>query len=143
MYDDNTRKFVVVLNKKHPTGTLLNALGHLSVGIAADLGPQQADLLDYTNDDAELAARISRWPLIVLGANNSNQLRTAYEGAVAVDMRANVFVTAMLGASASAQIAQTADAAPTDLDYVAVGLFGTAEELAPITKRFSLVTRLA
>jgi hypothetical protein len=42
----------------------------LSVGLAADLGPGEADLLDYKNSEADLAARISRWPVIVLGAKN-------------------------------------------------------------------------
>ncbi|MBV6509622.1 MAG: hypothetical protein JJLCMIEE_02717 [Acidimicrobiales bacterium] len=142
MYEDNSRKFAVILNRKHPTGLLLNALGHLSVGIAADLGSEEADLLDYENGAAELTARISRWPVIVLSAKNGNQVRTAYEAALAADLAANVFVTAMLGDSAEAQQRQTAEASPDHLDFVGAALFGSADELAPITKRFSLATNL-
>ncbi len=143
MYDDNSKKFAVILNRKHPTGLLLNALGHLSVGTAADLGPQEADLLDYQNEEAALTARISRWPVIVLGAKNGNQVRTTYEAARDAGLAANVFVTAMLGESAEAQLQQTAAALPDDLDFVGVTLFGSAGDLAPLTKRFSLLTSLS
>lgn len=143
MYEDNSRKFAVVLNRKHPTGLLLNALGHLSVGLAADLGSEEADLLDYENKEAALSARISRWPVIVLGAKNGNQVRTAYDAALDAGLAANVFVTAMLGESAEDQLRQTAEASADDLDFVAAALFGSAEQLAPITKRFSLATSLS
>ena len=143
MYADNTTKFTIVVNRKHSTGVLLNAIGHLSVGLAADLGPDQCELLDYQNDKAPLVARISRWPVIVLGAKNSSQVCSTYESARDAGLRANVFVTAMLAGSAEAQLAQTAVADPDELDYVGVALFGNSAELGVHTRRFSLLTTLA
>lgn len=143
MYTDNTKKLAVVLNRRHPTGLLLNAHGHLVLGLAADLGAAKTDLLDYVNEEASLSARISRFPVIVLAAKNSNQIRSTYAEAVGRDIAVNVFVTAMLAESATAQLARTAETSPEDLDYVGLAMFGDDEELRPLTKRFSLLTSLS
>lgn len=143
MYSDNQKKCVVVMNRRHPTGLLLNAYGHLVLGLAADLGASATELLNYCNGAAGLRARISRYPVIALGAKNSNQIRTTYEQAVEFGLAVNVFVTTMLGKSATAQLANTAEAFPDDLDYVGLVMFGDDEELKPLTKRFSLLSSLS
>lgn len=143
MYLDNDKKFTVVLNSKHPTGLLLNALGHALLGLTADLGAKKCEILDYRNDAASLLARISRFPVIVLKAKNGNQIRTTYERATKAGVEVNVFVTSMLGDSATAQMVQTAEADPDSLDYVAIAMFGDGTHLQPLTKRFSILSWLS
>ncbi len=142
MYTDNSKKMAVVLNRRHPAGLLLNAFGHLVLGLAADLGPLRCELLDYVNERTPLHARISTYPVIVLGAKNANQIRSTYEQACGSDVETNVFVTAMLGASATQQMSQTAEAEPDELEFVGLAMFGRSESLHPLTKRFSLLTSL-
>ncbi|MGH8477467.1 MAG: DUF2000 domain-containing protein [Methylococcales bacterium] len=140
MYADNHKKFVAVLNRKHPASILMNALGHMTAGlIACSTDPaKEYNFLDYNNADAGLQAKISHYPYIVLTANNSNQIRTTLAKAAELGLQHNAFVTAMLGQSAQQQIKQTRDAKPDELDYVALVLFGDADRIDALTRRFSL-----
>ncbi len=64
MYADNHKKFVAVLNRKHPASILMNALGHITAGLIAyssDPG-QEYKFLTYNNADAGLQAKISHYP---------------------------------------------------------------------------------
>src|SRR5260221_12756122 len=72
-----THKFVAVLNKKIPTGNLMNALGHMTAGFAAAY-PNQADFRfdNYADADGNDHPNISDNPFIVLQADNSNKIRT-------------------------------------------------------------------
>ena len=143
MYSDNEYKFTVIVNKKQPTGVILNAIGHAMVGLSGHLGHTQLDLLDYLNTSAGLTARISRWPVIVLSAKNSNQLRSTLEAASGMSsVVTNAFTTSMIAGSAESQIAATARASADQLDYVALAIFGPQTDTQPITKRFSLLKAL-
>lgn len=138
MYSDNHRKFAIVLNKKHPVATLLNAMGHVTAGLVAKVGADEPDFLDYRCPAGEFSSLISRFPVIVLSGGNSNQLRRLTDESSAAGLVANTFVTAMLGASAEEQLAQTEQAAAEELEYLAVAVFGDAAVIDPLTKRFSL-----
>jgi hypothetical protein len=142
-YDNNSRKFVAVINRKHPLPIILNALAHSAIGLSAKTGGQE-QLLDYPNAASGFAAKISEYPFIMLEAKNSNQLRTLFDAAKEDNTLVyNVFTTSMIGASAQAQIDATRAAAGDALDFVVVVLFGEREQLDPLTKKFSLVKAAA
>jgi hypothetical protein len=138
IYEDNATKFVVVLNKKQPVPTLLNALGHTTAGLSAKIGPVAPDYLDYKCPAGGFTSTISRFPFIVLAAPNGSQLRKLTDECERLEIVTNVFVTAMLGTSAAAQLEATANAAADDLEFVAVALFGEAARIDPLTRKFSL-----
>jgi hypothetical protein len=138
-YANNQHKFVAVLNKRIELPKLLNALGHISAGLVSLLPPGTAHFLTYADADGGIHPAISEFPFIVLQADNSNQLRTLRRRAIEQQITYNDFTESMLGTSATAQRQQTAASPEESLQYFAVVLFGEANVLTPLTKRFSLM----
>jgi len=137
-YLQNDKKFVAVLNRRHPLALVLNGLCHATAGLAGKMIGEQADFLPYVNDSDAFEACISRYPFIVLEARNGNQLATLRKAAVESGLPVNVFISAMIGRSAEEQVANTKAAAGDALDYMVVVLFGDAAVVGPLTKKFSL-----
>lgn len=139
-YHDNTTKYTFILNRNAPPGQLLNALGHLSIG----LGANADDLLDYPISTTGTTALISRWPVIVLAAKSSTQLANTLSNANAANgIRTNAFTASMIGASAEQQIAATATQPVESIEYIGIGLFGPADLITPLTKKYSLMNALS
>ena len=134
-YQDNSRKVAVVLNRAVPFARLANALAHCCAGLA-DMVGAEAEFLDYPCPADGWRARISRWPMVILAAKNSGQLARLVREAREEELRMNCFTAAMIGADAEGQTRQTRE--DRDPEYWAVAVFGDAEELHPLTKRFSL-----
>ena len=141
-YEDNQSKTVVVTNPKIEIPKLINAIGHTTLGLAYKASSiESLHLLKYDfSPTAEWASAsaISLYPYIALEAKNNNQLKTLHRSACDAGILHNVFTESMLGASATEQIQQTLTANPDDLIYFCIVLFGTAEELTPLTRKFSL-----
>jgi hypothetical protein len=139
MYADNQYKWVVVLNRKVQLPRLLNAVAHLALGMRVQCKDEAAGLFHiYEDSETQLMSSISNWPVIVLQANNGNQLRTLRAGALAAGIPCQAFVDTMLGQSAADQIRRTKATNENNLEYVAVLLFGKADELQVLVKKFSL-----
>jgi hypothetical protein len=137
-YDNNQRKFAVVLNRSHPVHVIMNAVAHAAFGLAHKAGTD-GRALTYANQATGFDARISEFPFIVLETHNSGQLAGLLQRARATEgVSYNVFTTSMLGPSAEAQLCATARASAESLDYVLVLLFGERERVDPLTKRYSL-----
>ena len=139
MYADNQYKFIAILNKKVDLAKLLNALGHMTAGLVS-LAPdlEAFRFLRYEDADGSAHPAISHYPFIVLAAKNGNQIRNVREQAKEAGILYNDFVDTMLGGSAEAQLRQTREAKESDLEYFGLCLFGEAEVIGPMTKRFSL-----
>jgi hypothetical protein len=139
MYNDNDYKFIAVLNGKIDTSKLMNALGHMTAGLVSlnsDLA--QMKFLEYVDADGGKHPAISHYPFIVLKADNSNQIRTLRNLVMETGILYNDFTASMLGASAQDQLDATKSSAEKDLEYFGICLFGPAEKLNPMTKKFSL-----
>ena len=137
-YENNDKKFVAVVNRKHPLPVILNALAHAAFGMSGK-GPHVGRLLDYPNQATGFSAKVDESPFIILEAKNSSQLQTLVSVAMdSTHVAYNVFTTSMIGRSADAQISATQAAAGEGLDFVLVVLFGPREDVEPLTKRFSL-----
>ena len=136
MFLDNNEQFTLILNRRLDIGQLFNAASHLCIGLTD--GMKCAEILDYKAADQPDFARISRHPVIVLSAKNSNQLRTLYEQADAEGIHVNAFTGTMLGRSAEEQLAATAALPINNMEFLAVGLFGPGDHLKKLTRRYSL-----
>jgi hypothetical protein len=137
-YENNGKKFVAVINRRHPLPVILNALAHAAFGMSGK-GPDIGNLLDYRNDATDFLAKVDESPFIILEAKNSSQLQFLLSVAMKTsNVSYNVFTTSMIGGSAQAQLAATQAATGEGLDFVAVTLFGPREVVEPLTKRFSL-----
>jgi hypothetical protein len=139
-YEDTDKKFTVVLNKNRPLAELMNALGHMAVGLTAQTNdPASMRFLCYEDADGGRHPSISYYPFIVLAAKNSNQLRTLRQAAIDAQLVYNDFTHTMLGASAEDQLRATASTPERDLEYLGVILFGPSAVINSLTRKFSLL----
>lgn len=136
---ENNYKFIAILNKKIEFGRLLNALGHMTAGLVGGY-EKTADMnfLMYEDKDATVHPNISYYPFIVSKADNSNQIRTVRDEAIARGIAFTDFTNTMVVGTSEEQLETTAKTAEKDLEYYGVCLFGKAEDLREFTKKFSL-----
>lgn len=138
-YQDNHKKFVAVLNRKHPLPRLLNAVTHATIGMAPRINHADAEFMSYPNDQDGWDATLTRFPFIILEAKNSDHLAAVIKTAREQGIAHNIFTSSMIeGGTADEQVINTKAAAGETLDYMAITLFGTADEINPLTKKFSL-----
>jgi hypothetical protein len=134
-----THKFVAVLNKKIPVGTVMNALAHTAAGLSASYDqPELMRFDDYHDNDGGTHPAISDNPFIILQADNSNKLRILRQEAKAKGIHCNDFTSTMTLGNFLEQQARTKATHEDELEYYAVCLFGEIEQLNTITKKFSL-----
>ena len=137
---DNPRKrFVAILNKKVEPGRLMNALGHMSVGLAG--GNQQNHdfaFWNYKDKDGGIHPNLSYYPFIVLRAKNSNQIRTVREMAIEKGISYSDFTQNMTIGTPEEQVDSIGNDHEQDLEYFGLLLFGEEKELYEMTKKFSL-----
>ena len=138
-YADNSKQFTAILNKKIPLPQLLNALGHIATGLTS-LSTEETSMtfLRYEDGDGGAHPAISKFPFIVLEADNGNQIRKVRQAAIEARLLYNDFTCTMLGMSAEDQLAKTKRTPEAELDYFGLVLFGPTEIIKPLTKKFSL-----
>ncbi|OIP96973.1 hypothetical protein AUK40_04240 [Candidatus Wirthbacteria bacterium CG2_30_54_11] len=137
--DENSCRFTAVLNRKVPVGNLLNALGHMTAGLAG--GYRKADdlwFLKYEDADGGLHPYISHFPFIVLEADNSNQIRAVRQQAVAQGISFTDFTSTMTIGTSAEQLQATKSTPEAGLEYYGICLFGPTDQIKALTKKFSL-----
>lgn len=137
--DENSKRFVAVLNKKAELGRLMNALGHATAGLAGKSGlADEMCFLMYEDKDGGSHPNISHFPFIVLKADNSNKIRKVREAALEKGIAFSDFTTTMTIGTSAEQQANTRNTPESELEYLGIVLFGGTEELKEITGKFSL-----
>ncbi len=139
MNDILQNKFVAVLNKKIPPGTLMNALGHMAAGLAGSY-PDRAELrLDtYVDKDGGEHKNISDNPFIILSADNSNQIRNLRNELIAAGIVFTDFPSTMTVGTFAEQKERTSATPEIELEYYGICAFGDKITLSQLTKKFSL-----
>ena len=137
--NENTKRFIAILNKKIETGRLMNALGHMTAGLAGGSGnPDQFCLLQYEDRDGGKHPNISHFPFIVLKADNSNKIRKVREEAIKRGISFTDFTSTMTVGTSAEQVRATKDTPEEELEYYGICLFGSTNELKEFTGKFSL-----
>jgi hypothetical protein len=137
--DENSYRFVAVLNKKIEVGRLMNALGHMTAGLAGAVGiAKDMYFLDYTDKDSGIHPGISHFPFIILAADNSNKIRTVRNEAITRNIPFTDFTSTMTLGTSEEQVAATAATAEADLEYFGVVMFGDTKTIKEFTSKFSL-----
>lgn len=138
-YHDNHNKFILLVNSKIPAGKQMNAIAHLSYGMShRGLDVLQVPIDHYIGNDGSSHSTISRYPFIILKAKNSSQISTFRDRCIEENLPYNDFVEQMIAGSSEEQLARTQETPVDELEYIALCVYGAAEKLAPITKKFSL-----
>ncbi len=137
--DERSKRFVAVLNRKVETGKLLNALGHMTAGLAGGSAKgQDMCFLQYEDANGGAHPNISHFPFIALQADNANQIRTVRNEAIARGIPFTDFVSTMTVGTSQEQRDRTKATPETDLEYYGVCMFGETDALREFTKKFSL-----
>ncbi len=137
--DEKTFRFVAVLNKKIEVGKLMNALGHMTAGLAGKSGnADEMCFLEYQDKDGGIHPNISHFPFIVLKADNSNQIRTVRKEALSRGIVFTDFTSTMTVGTSQEQQDATQSTPELELEYFGICLFGSTQELKEFTGKFSL-----
>lgn len=136
---ENEYKFVAILNKKIELGRLLNALGHMTAGLAGGYEKtSDMNFLRYEDLDGGIHPNISYYPFIILKSDNSNQIRTIRNLAIEKGIAFTDFTNTMVEGTSEEQLERTKKTAETDLEYFGICLFGEKKDIDPLTRKFSL-----
>lgn len=139
--NENSKRFIAVLNKKIESGKLMNALGHMTAGLAGGNNlSQEMCLLQYEDKNAGKHPNISHFPFIVLKADNSNQIRIVRNEAIKRGVIFSDFTSTMTVGSSEEQVNNTKNTPELELEYYGICLFGETEIVREFTKKFSLFT---
>lgn len=137
--DENNYRFVAVLNKKIETGMLMNALGHMTAGLAGEVGvSKDMYFLNYTDKDGGIHRGQSHFPFIILAADNSNKIRTVILEAKSHNIPYVDFTSTMRIGKTKEQLEATAQSHEADLEYFGIVMFGETKAIREFTSKFSL-----
>ena len=131
-------KFVAVLNKKIEPGKALNALGHMTAGLAGIYeNKEELEIINYEDKDGG-AHSASKHPFIVLKAKNSNKIRDFRNKLIEKDIPFASFTEAMTIGTWEEQVARSKNTPEEELEYYGICTFGKPGEIDELTKKFSL-----
>lgn len=137
--DENAKKFVAVLHKNIETGKLMNALGHMTAGLAGGYGKgEEMHFLDYVDKDAGIHPKISHYPFIILKADGSHQIRKIRNEALQRHILFTDFTSTMTVGTSEEQLVRTKSTPEAELEYWGICLFGDATVLRELTGKLSL-----
>lgn len=137
--DELENKFVAVLNKKIPVGSLMNALGHMAAGLAGSYPNLPEMRFDsYFDQNGGDHKSISDHPFIILSADNSNQLRTLRQTLIGEGVHFVDFTSTMTVGTYAEQKERTKNTPEDQLEYYGVCIFGNKITVSQLTKKFSL-----
>ena len=133
-----SKKFVVALNKNIEPARLMNAIGHLSIGLGAEIQDKEhLGLITYVDKESNQYPNISEYGYIVL-KTSGGKLKTFHQELKATNIPHSIFLDTMIEGTSDEQVARTKQRMHEELTYYAVAAFGEREMLDPLTAKFSL-----
>ena len=139
--DVTTYKFAAVLSKKVDLGKVMNALAHMSLGLAAGATPEQIKemgFIDYVDKDENHHRNLSKNSYVILRADNSSRIRTVRSQAIERGILCVDFAHTMQEGTYAEQLERTKGTPEAYLEYYGICLFGPITDVSELTKKFSL-----
>lgn len=137
--DENSKRFIAVLNKKIETGRAMNALGHMTAGLAGGSGKaEEMCFLEYKDHNGTIHPNISHFPFIILKADNSNKIRTVRNECISRGIPFSDFTSTMTLGTSEEQLKATNNTPEEQLEYYGIVMFGDTNTLKEFTSKFSL-----
>lgn len=116
-------KFVAVLNKKIETGKIMNALAHMTVGLSHVIQEKEdMGVIDYQDKDTSHHFA-SKYPYIILRADNSNKIRTLRNALIEAHIPFASFTSAMTIGGWEEQVERSKNTSEVDLEYYGICMF--------------------
>ena len=132
-----SKKFVAVLNKKIEVGKIMNALAHMTVGLVNSHPNQDMGVINYEDKDGG-AHMASKFPYIILKADNSNKIRTLRNVCIEKGIPFASFTSAMTVGTWEEQVERSKASPEAELEYYGICLLGEKNDLDELTRKFSL-----
>ncbi len=132
-----TTKFVAILNKKIEIGKVMNALAHMTVGLVESNKEKDMGVIDYKDKDGGTHLA-SKYPYIILRADNSNKIRTLRNALIEKGIPFASFTNTMTVGSYEEQIERSKATPEAELEYYGICMLGEKATLDELTKKFSL-----
>lgn len=139
-YIPTTHQFVCVVNKKIPSAKLLNAVGHMSLGLVNQY-KQDISLMrfrDFIDRSKTIHPSISENGFIVLRSENSNQIRTLRNKIIEEKIPFTDFTQTMVLGTYVDQQKEFDNTDEQNLDYFGICFFSDKDKSRELTKKFSL-----
>jgi hypothetical protein len=130
-------KLVAILNKDVEHGVVMNALGHMCIGMGADIGKELLRLDTYRDANDNPYPDISQIPFIILRGKN-NEIRKTVMAAREQSFKYAVFLNTMTGGTYVEQLDRTKSTPEEQLVYYGCVLFGPWDKVSELTRKFSL-----
>lgn len=135
-----SKKFVAVLNKSSDVQKLLNALGHITAGLAGNTGQSQnMGFISYFDAEGNEYPNISEYPFIILKGNTS-KIKKFREELIQNNIPYSCFLDTMISGGSDAQVQATRMKKADELDILSIITFADKEILDPMTRKFSVWT---
>lgn len=132
-----TKKLVAVISEKLETGTAMNVVAHMSLGLGAILGADEAMLCDYADASGVSHPAISAYPFIILKSRPS-KMREAIDLAKEQGITTIDFVNTMTIGTYREQLERTKATATQDLELYGAVFYGEIDRVKELTRKFSL-----
>ncbi|MEI6660289.1 MAG: DUF2000 domain-containing protein [bacterium] len=135
-----THQFVCVVNKKIEAPKLLNALGHMAVGLVNQYKSDTSLMRfrDFIDKDQTIHPSTSENGFIVLRSENSNQIRILRNKLIEENIPYTDFTQTMVPGTYVDQQNEFDKTAEADLEYFGVCFFAEKDKARELTKKFSL-----
>lgn len=133
-------RLVAILNKRVETGKAMNALAHCVAGVtclAGEPGRAALKFIDFVDFDSLNFPSISARSFIILRGSEGD-LRKVHQQARGSNLPVVAFLESMTGGTYIEQLERTKATPTAKLSYYAVALIGSAANVNPITKKYSL-----
>jgi hypothetical protein len=134
-------KFIVVVDRNCSMTQIVNAVGHLSLGLGHHSSTSSADYSIFNNNEVGDVSYLTDYPLIILGAKSSLQLFNLHQSILngSVSIAHNVFFENMFSHSVQEQLSQIKNEKISELKYIAIMMYGEDAEISGFVKKFSLL----
>src|SRR3989338_6311972 len=128
------KKLIAVLNKRIATGRAMNALAHMTLGLAGSVEKkEELRLREYKDADQGIHPPVSDIPFIILEADNSNKIREVRNRTIAEGIEFVDFTHTMIGETYVQQHEKTSKTREEDIEYYGIVLFGDWKKVSEIT----------
>lgn len=136
-----THKFIILLNEKAPPGKLLSATGQIAMSLYSNATKEEQinmSFVPFLNPSGDNLITVSTCSFVVL-KGTANQLLTLYAKATERNLLSAIFTSTMSFNGIEEDLIQKTASTPLDqTEPYGVGIFGSIEELNPLTKKFSV-----
>lgn len=133
------KKFVAIVDRNRSLTQIVNSVGHLALGLGRHPDTANAAYSTFKNPTAGSVSYLTDLPFIILGAKSGKQLYNLHQSLMETSIAHNIFFNNMFFHDVQKQLREVESTKLEDLEYVAIMLYGTAAELTPFIKKFSLL----